>query len=271
MKKLINRTLEEIEFTMPILQCNIIIYLSENGSKTREKMVNELNTPRTTLYDNLEKLERKELIWRLPKSNEKIGRSSVYWQIKHAHNLVIFKQIHNIPNKETIKTPVFKISDWFKTTVLNELNEIKNAKKPIKTLKKENKKKPKLIKKIKKTNLILKKPKLVKKDNEKTSSYILNNKNTELVKYILDEINKCTYFRTTTLSKHYINKFLKGEHAEIEGKIKRSTANKVGRIVKELRKLGIVTTYSSSTWKNLHKDQLHSVLNKKMNEIILLN
>ena len=75
---------------LTIFQQLIIKYLLNEDSKTRKDICNELNSQPTTIYDNLKKLEDKKIIWRLSVQNHKVGRSPVYWQIKYAHDLVLF-------------------------------------------------------------------------------------------------------------------------------------------------------------------------------------
>lgn len=105
---------------------------------------------------------------------------------------------------------------------------------------------------------------------DNTSSYILTNYNTDITKFTLDEINKCTYFRTATLSNRIIGKILNVKHlTEVEDEVRRSISNKIGRITKELVKLGIVIKHTESVrsvWKNLYKGNLYTILDKKMEE-----
>ncbi len=77
MEKLIQ--LKEI-FT-PI-QYNILKTLQNHGPLTRSELVEKLSTPRTTIYDNLLKLQKKKLIERFSRNNGKIGRPLVYWKAK---------------------------------------------------------------------------------------------------------------------------------------------------------------------------------------------
>lgn len=108
-----------------------------------------------------------------------------------------------------------------------------------------------------------------KKINDNTVSYILNNWDSNLTKFVLDEINKCTYFRTTIISKSYINKILKIKNNRIKESLFRSTSNRTGRIVAELNRLGIITKYSNTTrgvWRNLHKGNLRTDLDEKMEQ-----
>ena len=104
-------------------------------------------------------------------------------------------------------------------------------------------------------------------------SYILNNQDTKLVQFILKEINNSTYFKTPNLSKLYINKVLEIKYSNITENIRRSTSIRIGKIIQELKKLGIIKKHSGtakSIWKNLHKNQLYVVLNEKMEQQYLI-
>ncbi len=82
-------------------------------------------------------------------------------------------------------------------------------------------------------------------------------KNNELRKFILNEVNNSTFFRTKTLSKLYITKILGIKNTDMAFQsLLNSTSIKIGYITKELEKLGIIVNYSNSSrnvWKNLHK------------------
>ena len=71
---------EEIQNLSP-LQC-IIIDVLKRGSNTRKELEKELNTPRTTIYDNLIKLQKHEIIEKSTRNTGQIGRPKIYWSIK---------------------------------------------------------------------------------------------------------------------------------------------------------------------------------------------
>ena len=50
-----------------------------NNGIWRPKLAERLNTPKTTLHDNLKKLEIKKLVDKYEKNNKKRGRNKVYW------------------------------------------------------------------------------------------------------------------------------------------------------------------------------------------------
>ena len=50
---------------------------------TRRDLTNELGTPRTTIYDNLIKLQKEDkLVEKFFRSNGKRGRPMVFWKIQ---------------------------------------------------------------------------------------------------------------------------------------------------------------------------------------------
>ncbi|TFF98847.1 MAG: hypothetical protein EU547_00100 [Promethearchaeota archaeon] len=63
------------------LQLNLIKTLKEHGALTRRELVRQLKTPRTTIYDNLVKLKKKQLVKKFSRNNNKQGRPKVYWDL----------------------------------------------------------------------------------------------------------------------------------------------------------------------------------------------
>ena len=251
---------EKIKYLSPI-QYNIINYLLEQGSKIRKDLEKDLIIPHTTAYDNLKKLEDKKIVWRIPIQNGKRGRPRVNWQIKQAQDLVLFKAQNILVDKQVL--PVLINKPEKKKTILNHgklpalekeimLDEVKHLTYTLKKLEKS-----KLTKQKKSSN------------NKPTTSYILTNKDSKLTKYVLDEINKYTYFRTDTLRNNYLSNSLKDKYSDVQEKIRRSVSNRIGRIVRELNDLKIIVKYSGSNksvWKNLYKDDLYNILDKKMEQ-----
>ena len=80
-----NISLEE-EYTSSDLNTpiqNILLKtLEENGPLTRSQLVKQLNTPRTTIYDNLLKLQKRKALEKYTRSNGKRGRPLVFWKLK---------------------------------------------------------------------------------------------------------------------------------------------------------------------------------------------
>jgi len=69
------------EYLSPI-QFNLIKALKEVGPLTRSDLVKELKTPRTTIYDNLVKLQKRKLIEKFSRNNGERGRPLVFWKFK---------------------------------------------------------------------------------------------------------------------------------------------------------------------------------------------
>lgn len=78
---LINNFMEENLVLSPI-QYSLIKLLKSGGSLTRKEIVNQLKTPRTTIYDNLNKLQKRKVVEKYSRNNGKRGRPNVYWKLK---------------------------------------------------------------------------------------------------------------------------------------------------------------------------------------------
>ena len=72
---------ESKDFLSPI-QYNLLKTLDNIGPSTRNDLVKYLNTPRTTIYDNLVKLQKRKLIEKFSRIDGKRGRPLVFWKIK---------------------------------------------------------------------------------------------------------------------------------------------------------------------------------------------
>jgi len=68
-------------FLSPI-QFNLIKTLKDVGPLTRRDLVKQLETPRTTIYDNLIKLQKKKLIEKFSRNDGNRGRPRVFWKFK---------------------------------------------------------------------------------------------------------------------------------------------------------------------------------------------
>ncbi|MGB5909564.1 MAG: hypothetical protein WBH31_00075 [Promethearchaeia archaeon] len=64
------------------IQHSLIKTLRKYGPTTRKDLVNELDTPRTTIYDNLLKLQKIKLIEKFSRNNGKRGRPSIFWKLR---------------------------------------------------------------------------------------------------------------------------------------------------------------------------------------------
>ena len=73
--------LESKEFLSPI-QNNLIKTLKNIGPLTRRDLVKQLQTPRTTIYDNLIKLQERKVIEKFTRNDRKRGRPLVFWKVK---------------------------------------------------------------------------------------------------------------------------------------------------------------------------------------------
>ena len=78
---LFNRFLVENLILSPI-QNNLIKLLKNGRPLTRKEIVNQLNTPRTTVFDNLAKLQKRRVVEKFSRNNGTRGRPKVYWRLK---------------------------------------------------------------------------------------------------------------------------------------------------------------------------------------------
>lgn len=67
---------------LPELQKKIYILLDKKGCLTRKMLMRLTNKPRTTLFDNLDKLRELGLITKFSYNNGKKGRPKIYWTIE---------------------------------------------------------------------------------------------------------------------------------------------------------------------------------------------
>ena len=80
-ESIINKEIESKNYLTPI-QNGLIKTLQRIGPSTRAELVNVLETPRTTIYDNLLKLQKIKLIEKFSRNNGKRGRPLVFWKLK---------------------------------------------------------------------------------------------------------------------------------------------------------------------------------------------
>lgn len=71
---------EPKELITPI-QTNLIKTLQQMGPSTRRDLVSYLKTPRTTIYDNLLKLQKRKVVERFSRNNGKRGRPLIFWKL----------------------------------------------------------------------------------------------------------------------------------------------------------------------------------------------
>ena len=81
-----NKAIEEYKFNskeyLTPIQSNLIKKLRYSGPITRRDLVKILNSPRTTIYDNLLKLQKRKLIEKFTRNNGMRGRPLVFWKVK---------------------------------------------------------------------------------------------------------------------------------------------------------------------------------------------
>ncbi len=73
--------LDSKEYLSPI-QYNLMKILAKTGPLTRRDLVNQLRTPRTTIYDNLIKLQKRRMVEKFTRNDGKRGRPLVLWKRK---------------------------------------------------------------------------------------------------------------------------------------------------------------------------------------------
>lgn len=83
------------EFTP--MQVELLEALSDGIPLTRSDFVEELKKPRTTIYDNLEKLENKKLVEKFSKNNGK-GRPLTLWHLSRNPLLKLLKRNRKRPD-----------------------------------------------------------------------------------------------------------------------------------------------------------------------------
>lgn len=71
-------SLKDLEY-LGVLPTRIFKALWRDNQKSRAELVRELGCPRSTIYDNIVKLEKRKIVERKAINNGKQGRSIVYW------------------------------------------------------------------------------------------------------------------------------------------------------------------------------------------------
>lgn len=64
------------------IQKRLLKIMEEHGPTERRTFVKLLNTPRTTVYDNLLKLMNRDIVKKSKSNNGKRGRPISYWQLQ---------------------------------------------------------------------------------------------------------------------------------------------------------------------------------------------
>jgi len=78
--RILIKEFDELNELLTPIQNNLIKLLKEIGPLTRKDLVNQLNTARTTIYDNLIKLQKRRLVEKFIRIDGKRGRPLVYWK-----------------------------------------------------------------------------------------------------------------------------------------------------------------------------------------------
>jgi len=73
--------IQELMTSLSSLQYQITKILENNGPMTRNEIVKDLKSARTTIYDNLIRLERMNILQKFNKRNRMSGRPLVYWRL----------------------------------------------------------------------------------------------------------------------------------------------------------------------------------------------
>ena len=75
------KKIPEIEIFLSPIQRDILNVLEIHGPMTRSELVKELRTARTTIFDNLIKLQRSNRIEKFTRNNGMRGRPLVFWKL----------------------------------------------------------------------------------------------------------------------------------------------------------------------------------------------
>ena len=78
--KIITENYFNSEVFLTPIQNTLIKTLKKIGPMTRRELVNQLNTPRTTIYDNLLKLQKIRLVEKYARNSGNRGRPLVFWK-----------------------------------------------------------------------------------------------------------------------------------------------------------------------------------------------
>ena len=79
--KTIGKAFNNANESVLLLKGRILKLLDEKGALPRKEIVKALNTPRSTVYDNLLQLQKRKIVEKFSRSNGKRGRSVVYWKL----------------------------------------------------------------------------------------------------------------------------------------------------------------------------------------------
>ena len=91
---------EELD-QMTYIQTELMKELGKGISLSRNDLVEKLGRARTTIYDNLEKLEIRKLVRRFKRGNGLRGRPIIFWYIPRNLLHELFKQIGEENNEKS--------------------------------------------------------------------------------------------------------------------------------------------------------------------------
>lgn len=77
-----NIKMESNSMELNNLQSDLVTILKKNGALTRNQMVEKLNKPRTTIYDNLAVLINRDMIKKFSRQVNNRGRPVVFFKLK---------------------------------------------------------------------------------------------------------------------------------------------------------------------------------------------
>lgn len=89
MTTIVKNVIDSLELLSPT-QIKIIKELRQDNALTRKEFVDRLNTPRTTIFDNLLKLQKRRIVEKFIKNNGTHGRPHTYWRLKSNFKIFIF-------------------------------------------------------------------------------------------------------------------------------------------------------------------------------------
>lgn len=77
-----NNEIDSNSLKLNPLQTDLVSILKKNGALTRNQMVEKLNKPRTTIYDNLAALINRDMIKKFSRQVNNRGRPVVFFKLK---------------------------------------------------------------------------------------------------------------------------------------------------------------------------------------------
>jgi len=72
---------DELEYIISPLQKDLIEILLTQGAKSREELVMAVDRARTTIYDNLMRLSKINIVKKFPRPRNDVGRPVIYFKL----------------------------------------------------------------------------------------------------------------------------------------------------------------------------------------------